>query len=263
MDKTQLRILEQGREGSMPLCFSSCLNQQLCSSVEPSQWPSLAKDTGLSDSSPQWKSFASPGAWSAHTQAEKLSHRSTSCRTWLPSPYDRKGWWGHLEAVKSSNTQAERQVDRADHPQSESSGPVQPRNLWHTSPWVKTTKSFCGFGVTFLNVPRQGNKFIALLIAEDSLQPVWPGNLTRAHRILHGPSNNPTYMGTSTENIPHAFSVSRAKLVTKIFSAQCCLIQVQNNELCRLWVPSCCPAREGKLIHSPSYCWIHYSVPAI
>lgn len=88
------------------------------------------------------------------------------------------------------------------------------------------TKSFCGFGATFLNVLRHGNKFIALFIAEDSLQPVWPGKLTRAPRKLHSPPNNPAYMGTSTESIPHAFSVSRAKLVTKIFSSHCCLIQV-------------------------------------
>lgn len=73
------------------------------------------------------------------------------------------------------------------------------------------TKRFCGFGATFLNVLSQGNKFIALLTAEDSLQPIWPGNLTRAHRKLYSPSSNPAYMGTSTESIPPCFLCLQSK----------------------------------------------------
>ena len=59
---------------------------------------------GLPDLGPQMRGFASPGAWSAHAQAEILSHSPISCKEWPPAPSDRKSWREHLEAALPSKT---------------------------------------------------------------------------------------------------------------------------------------------------------------
>lgn len=51
-------------------------------------------DAGLTDLGPQTRGFASSVAWSAHAQAEDLSHSLTHCEAW--SLLTRKAVWENL-----------------------------------------------------------------------------------------------------------------------------------------------------------------------
>lgn len=128
---------------------------------------------------------------------------------WFSAPSDQKGWWEHLKAVQPSSPRAEIRVGTANSLQ-QSQWTCSGRELGVQVGLVKTTKSFTRFRAAPPTAPGQGNKFVALLIADYNLQPAFPGNLNRTHKKLRSPSNSLAHGVPWTDGMAHGFTC-RAK----------------------------------------------------
>lgn len=119
------------------------------------------------------------------------------------------------------------------------------------------TNSFARSRAATCTVPGWGIYFIAPLAAEHTLQPVGPGDLTRAQRKVRSPFNSSMERVALERGVrTMVFLICRAKPVASSdHGIQCTSwpnLGPLNNELYRPWVPSCCPSRARKLIHSPT-----------
>ena len=125
------------------------------------------------------------------------------------------------------------------------------------------TKNIRGIEGAFPTVPRNGKLFTTSLITEYYLQTTWSRNWSLTHRKLYHPSNSPAY-GAFEQSTDCSFLCLQSKtgvLTWAKYSVHTLVwLGSADHEPCQLWVPSCCFARGGKLIHSHTYSWAYYPV---
>ena len=116
-------------------------------------------------------------------------------------PSDGKGWQEHPEAAQPSSSWADGQVSgKTGGPQNKVSSTCSASEPGAQADLSQAHKEHQWPWRYLADELGSGNELTASLVAEDSVQPAWPGSLSRAHHRLWSPPDSPADSGTWMES---------------------------------------------------------------